>query len=122
LPAVAHNAAAVTASTPARSVTVPASTVEEDRLTPIELAGRAVLLTRLEGKAIGFAAACPHASGDLGSGLLYRGRIECPVHGYRFDLRSGRAIWPPDELCRLSYYLVEEEADIITVWPRSSAH
>lgn len=100
---------------------VPAADVAEGRLTRIEVGGRPILLTRLNGRAVAFGAACPHAAGDLGAGQFHRNQIECPVHGYRFDVSSGRAVWPPDEMCRLSYYLVEEEAGIIRVWPRRLA-
>ena len=37
------------------------------------------------------ASKCPHAGGDLSGGYLDKNdRIVCPVHGYRFDMNSGR--------------------------------
>lgn len=34
---------------------------------------------------------CPHASGDLSSGLLdKKENIICPVHSYRFSINTGR--------------------------------
>lgn len=70
--------------------------------------GETIIVTRLDDGLFAFSAVCPHAAGDLSKGFLYRGRIDCPDHGYRFDVRSGRALWPPDEVCRLKRYEVSE--------------
>ena len=32
---------------------------------------------------------CPHAGVELHSGRIVDGQIECPAHGWRFDLRTG---------------------------------
>ncbi|MPY91121.1 MAG: Rieske 2Fe-2S domain-containing protein [Luteitalea sp.] len=32
---------------------------------------------------------CPHRFGPLADGLVGNGEVVCPLHGYRFDLRSG---------------------------------
>lgn len=54
-------------------------TVGEDRI--------AVFRTEDGLHAIG--AACPHAGGPLQDGLVADGCVTCPLHGWRFDLRSG---------------------------------
>jgi 3-phenylpropionate/trans-cinnamate dioxygenase ferredoxin subunit len=38
---------------------------------------------------------CSHDDGPLGEGRLVDGEIECPRHGARFDLASGRATRMP---------------------------
>ena len=38
---------------------------------------------------------CSHDDGPLGEGRLFGGEIECPRHGARFDLASGRATRMP---------------------------
>jgi 3-phenylpropionate/trans-cinnamate dioxygenase ferredoxin subunit len=38
---------------------------------------------------------CSHDDGPLGEGRLVGGEIECPRHGARFDLASGRATRMP---------------------------
>ena len=35
------------------------------------------------------AAACPHRGGPLADGLVAGGCVTCPLHGRRFDLRTG---------------------------------
>ena len=38
---------------------------------------------------------CTHDGGTLAEGEVQRFEIECPRHGARFDLRSGRVTAPP---------------------------
>ncbi len=38
---------------------------------------------------------CSHDDGPLGEGRLVDGQIECPRHGARFDLATGRATRMP---------------------------
>jgi len=38
---------------------------------------------------------CSHDDGELGEGTLHDGEIECPRHGARFDLATGRATRMP---------------------------
>jgi nitrite reductase/ring-hydroxylating ferredoxin subunit len=80
---------------------IPVTEVTEDGAIRLTINGQAILVTKYEGGYFAFSAYCPHAAGDLASGQLYKGRIDCPEHAYRFDIRSGRTLWPPDE----SYFL-----------------
>lgn len=91
------------------------SEIQDGRLTPITINDTLIILTRIEGAIHAFRSRCPHASGDLTQGELHRGRIDCPNHGYRFDIRSGYPVWPPDEVCRLKKYSVKEEKGRIFV-------
>lgn len=96
----------------------PSAGLGQDQLLRLKIAGDLVLVARLDGQLFAFSAACPHAAGDLSKGAYYRGRIDCPDHGYRFDVRSGRILWPADELCRLKRYQVLEVEGWIKVRPR----
>ncbi len=33
---------------------------------------------------------CPHRQGDLADGIVSRGHLICPQHGYRFSAETGR--------------------------------
>lgn len=81
----------------------------------VTVAHRRLIITRFQGRLYAFSTLCPHAAADLSQGQLYRGRIDCPDHGYRFDIRTGRALWPPDEVCRLTHFEVKESAGHILV-------
>lgn len=83
--------------------------IKEGRMTAVTLNNLSIILTRIKGAIHAFSARCPHASGDLTQGELYRGRIDCPDHDYRFDIRTGYPVWPEDEVCRLKKYAFKEQ-------------
>lgn len=78
----------------------------DNKISSVLVNGQTILITKLDEQIRAFSAQCPHASGNLAKGSYYRGRIDCPEHEYRFDVRTGRAIWPEDELCRLRFFEV----------------
>lgn len=94
------------------------SDLENDKAIVVELNDKKIIIVRLDGRLIAASAVCPHASGNLAEGELHRGRIDCPVHGYRFDLRSGRILWPQDEPYRLKLFPVTEKAGRIMLKSR----
>jgi len=52
---------------------------------------KAICVIQTDGGLKACASKCPHAGSDLSSGYLdKRNHIVCPVHGYRFNLDSGR--------------------------------
>ncbi|MEW5986856.1 MAG: Rieske (2Fe-2S) protein [Chloroflexota bacterium] len=91
------------------------ASVQPDQLMVCKANGQTIVLTRLDGQLYAFSHVCPHAAGDLSQGDFYRGRVDCPEHGYRFDVRSGRILWPADESYRLQRFPVKEEAGIVKV-------
>jgi nitrite reductase [NAD(P)H] small subunit len=58
-----------------------------------EMAGErfAVFHTRA-GEVFALQAACPHKGGPLADGLVGGSTLICPLHGWKFDLRSGAAL------------------------------
>jgi len=92
-----------------------AAAVVEGALLPVRIAGREILLTRVANELYAFARRCPHAAGDLCAGGIHRGRVTCPDHGYKFDVATGRLIWPPDELYRLIRHDVRVVGELVYV-------
>jgi 3-phenylpropionate/trans-cinnamate dioxygenase ferredoxin component len=92
--------------------------LREGQKLSLVLKGVKVLLMRWQGVAYAVSAVCPHAAADLSGGEFYRGKIECPDHGYCFDVRNGRTLWPEDEMVRLRCYPTKEVDG--QVWVRPS--
>ena len=68
-----------------------------------------LIVTAVDGKLTCFSAKCPHASADLSEdGAVSGRRVVCPKHGWKFDVLTGRALYPPDEACRLKMFPVED--------------
>lgn len=66
----------------------------------IEERGRQFRIVETEGKLVAHATVCPHTLGPLGTASVTDGIIECPWHGFRFDVVSGRCVSGHD--CRLA--------------------
>ena len=58
----------------------------------VEVGGRQIVICNAGGEFFAVDDVCTHDCGPLGSGTLHDGQIECPRHGGRFDLRTGRAV------------------------------
>lgn len=56
--------------------------------------------------------ACTHAGGSLGEGFLDGDQVECPLHGARFDVKSGEALSAPAFEKAASYKVRVNGSDI----------
>ena len=57
---------------------------------------------------------CTHDGGPLGEGYVEDTQIECPRHGARFDLRTGKAVTLP-AVMPVNAYPVRVEGDDVQV-------
>jgi nitrite reductase/ring-hydroxylating ferredoxin subunit len=65
-----------------------------------EFEGMRFKLVELDGKLIAFSTRCAHLMGPLGKGRIEGRIVECPWHGYRFDIASGECL--SGAACRLA--------------------
>jgi nitrite reductase/ring-hydroxylating ferredoxin subunit len=80
----------------------------------VEAGDKKVTLARFQGQLFAFAWKCPHASGIMADGHLnVAGQVTCPLHRYRFDIKTGRNTSGEDYY--LKTYCVEEREDGIYV-------
>lgn len=63
---------------------------------------------------------CVHHGGDLADGIVSRGCVVCPQHGWRFSTVNGRA--PESDDYRLTTYAVRVVGDTIEIDPRPQQH
>ena len=57
--------------------------------------GRPVALFKVAGTYYALDDTCTHSGGPLSEGFLENGLVECPWHGARFELATGRVVRPP---------------------------
>lgn len=57
--------------------------------------GRAIALFNVDGSFFAIDDVCTHDGGPLAEGELAGAEIECPRHGARFDVRTGKALCFP---------------------------
>jgi nitrite reductase/ring-hydroxylating ferredoxin subunit len=58
---------------------------------PVEVAGQLIALGRDGDRYFATERRCPHRGGDLTDGIIARGHLVCPDHGWRFSTATGCA-------------------------------
>lgn len=76
--------------------------------------GRQIALCHVDGEFYAIDDVCTHDAGPLGEGELDGYEIECPRHGARFDVKTGRALTLP-AVMPVRAYPVRVEGDDVEV-------
>jgi len=61
----------------------------------VEIDGRPIVVFNVGGAYFAIGDECSHDDGPVGEGELEGFEIECPRHGARFDLRTGKVLCTP---------------------------
>jgi 3-phenylpropionate/trans-cinnamate dioxygenase ferredoxin subunit len=76
--------------------------------------GRKIAVCNVDGTFYAIDDVCTHDGGELDQGELDGDQIECPRHGARFDVKTGRALTLP-AVMPVKTYPVRVEGDAIEV-------
>jgi 3-phenylpropionate/trans-cinnamate dioxygenase ferredoxin subunit len=90
------------------------SDVPEGSVKVVAVGTHQVALCQVDNSFFAVADLCSHDGGPLGEGELVDHEIECPRHGARFDVRSGKPTCLPAVLA-IPTYKVETRGDEIWV-------
>jgi ferredoxin-nitrite reductase len=104
--------AAVVPAVPTRPTILPGD-IAEGTGKALIVGGADVAVFRLRGALCAVADRCPHAGGSLADGVVDGDEVVCPLHGYRFDLKTG--VCSTDPLLRVKTYPVVAGGDGFTV-------
>lgn len=91
------------------------SNVIDGEITAVTINGTKLIILRWQDEIHAMSGKCPHAAADMSGGEVYRGKVECPDHGYVFDVKTGRTLWPEDEMVCLKRYTVKVENGTVLV-------
>ena len=80
----------------------------DDSMTPVEVAGREVLVIYQGGAFYALEDRCTHDNGILHDGELLEGAVKCERHGAKFDLETGRPTLPAVKKIRLYQTEIED--------------
>lgn len=65
----------------------------ENNIAVIKIKGKKVCLGLFNDEVFAFNYLCPHAGKPLADGYIdAQGRVVCPLHRYKFDMRNGRNV------------------------------
>jgi 3-phenylpropionate/trans-cinnamate dioxygenase ferredoxin subunit len=76
--------------------------------------GRSIAVCNVDGTFYAIDDICTHDGGSLDQGQLEDDQIECPRHGARFDVKTGRALTLP-AVMPVKSYPVQVDGDEIKV-------
>ena len=69
--------------------------IQPTNMKTVEVAGEKICLANVEGKNYAIGNICTHRGGPLADGTLEGYEVECPWHGSKFDIRTGKVTRPP---------------------------
>lgn len=87
--------------------------IEPGRAKVFEVNGKRIALCNVEGELFAIDDVCTHDGGPLGEGELFGYAIECPRHGARFDVRTGKVLALPAVRPVAAYPLKIEGEDVL---------
>jgi len=85
----------------------------EGRATVIEAGKKRLCVCKVNGAIYAIDDECTHDGGPLGEGWLEGTTIECPRHGARFDVTTGRVLSFPAVVPVRSYQVRIEGQDVL---------
>jgi nitrite reductase (NADH) small subunit len=74
--------------------------------------GRDLVVVNHDGQFYALDNRCPHLGGPLGRGRIEGRVVVCPWHGWRWDVKSGRAVWPEGQWRVFRYPVVVEDGQV----------
>ena len=77
--------------------------------------GRGIALFNVGGELFALDNTCPHAGGPLGEGTLEGDLVQCPWHGWKFNVRTGRCVKNPIDEWAVSCFPLRVENGTIQV-------
>ena len=83
----------------------------------LEVDGRAIAVFNIAGTYYCIADVCSHDDGPVAEGELAGSEIECPRHGARFDVRTGRVLSFPAIIDIPAYPVRIEAGDVLVGLP-----
>lgn len=83
----------------------------------IEIDGNAIAIFNIAGAYYAIADVCSHDDGPVAEGDLRDYEIECPRHGARFDVRSGKVLTFPAIVDIPAYPVKIEDGEILLGLP-----
>lgn len=87
--------------------------IQPSQMKEVEVNGEKICLANVEGKYYAIGNVCTHVGGPLAEGKLEGYEVECPWHGSRFDIRTGKVVRPPAMRSEPIYEIKVEDDNIL---------
>ena len=99
-------------------VGVRAADIPEGSAKLVRVQGEEIAVFRQDGKLCAIQNACPHEGGQLSKGWIEGEAVVCPLHGYKFDLKTG--ICSSDPHLKAKTFAVTAQGEEFTIDPQKN--
>lgn len=90
-----------------------ASTPLDHEIKAVEVEELELLIGNIDGVLFCTDNRCPHEDAKLTLGCIENGRLKCSLHGYNFDIKSGKS--NDDDVCSLRIYPIKQKDNAIYI-------
>jgi nitrite reductase/ring-hydroxylating ferredoxin subunit len=87
--------------------------IEPSQMKAVEVGDENICVINVEGKYYAIGNVCMHQGGPLADGSLEGYEVECPLHGAKFDIRTGEVTNPPASTPESAYEVKVEDNNIL---------
>jgi nitrite reductase/ring-hydroxylating ferredoxin subunit len=95
---------------------VPRASLEGGQLVRLRYDPFHVVVALVDGEPVAIEDSCNHAGASLSEGDRSGDCVSCPMHGYVFDLRTGRLVEPKGLCSDQRTFVTRSEGDEVSVW------
>lgn len=92
--------------------------IPSSQMKTVEVGGEKICVVNVEGKYYAIGNVCTHEGGPLADGTLEGYDVECPWHGSKFDVRTGKVTNPPADTPEPSYEVKVEGSNLLIRKPK----
>ncbi len=92
--------------------TVNISEINENSVKVVNIENKDIAIFNVDGEFYAIDDLCSHAEASLAEGEVFDCKVECPLHGAEFDLKTGEAVTLPATR-PVDTYMISVENDII---------
>mgnify|MGYP001476074119 CR=1 FL=1 len=94
-------------------IVYPAADLKPNQMKPVNANGKPILLVNLKGTYYAIGNKCTHMQCTLTNGELKGEIVQCPCHGSRFNLKTGKVIGGPAAVPEPKYDVKVENGQIL---------
>ena len=87
--------------------------LEENQTIVVETKGKNILITKINGELFAVENNCTHENLPLDGGQVFKGQIQCPHHGARFDIKTGKPTQFPAVVDLKTYKVKVENKNVM---------
>ncbi len=80
--------------------------------------GRVVAVFDVDGELYALSGACLHKGGPIADGYVRDGCVTCPMHWWRYEIRTGRLVGDPERRLETYAVAVADGEIVVTLPPR----